>query len=92
MRCIKSDSIFEALGDCDELNASIGFATNHLPPAATLELGLLNTRLSIIQSRLLDIGSAVATPLGKNITTLIYLYMYHRFYKISPAWEELFRL
>lgn len=52
----KTDPIFEALGDIDELNASIGVARSFLPTFPRTE------QLSFIQSRLLDIGSALATP------------------------------
>jgi cob(I)alamin adenosyltransferase len=60
----KTDPFFAALGDVDELNANVGLAREHCldmkdEPARTT----LTTQLSSIQSRLLDIGSAVATPL-----------------------------
>lgn len=54
----KHDRVFEALGNTDELNAAIGVAKEHC------ELGEngLSFNLATIQSRMLDIGSAVATP------------------------------
>ena len=59
-RLQKSHPIFDALGDVDELNAKLG----------TVRLGLLEDdsdaafedMIRKIQSRLIDIGSSVATP------------------------------
>uniref|UniRef100_A0A1D2A1B6 Corrinoid adenosyltransferase MMAB n=1 Tax=Auxenochlorella protothecoides TaxID=3075 RepID=A0A1D2A1B6_AUXPR len=54
-RRAKDDATFAALGDVDELNSAIGVAGEHvrgLDPSMAL------------QSRLLDVGSAVATPLA----------------------------
>ncbi len=64
-RRIKADRVFMALGDTDELNASIGLARSHVevagPPMATML-----PQLDSLQSRLLDVGSAIATPLGSS--------------------------
>eukprot|EP00485_Elphidium_margaritaceum_P004032 CAMPEP_0202689186 /NCGR_PEP_ID=MMETSP1385-20130828/4511_1 /ASSEMBLY_ACC=CAM_ASM_000861 /TAXON_ID=933848 /ORGANISM="Elphidium margaritaceum" /LENGTH=182 /DNA_ID=CAMNT_0049344285 /DNA_START=250 /DNA_END=794 /DNA_ORIENTATION=+ len=54
----KDDPIFEALGDTDELNAAVGVAREY---CVTSNNGL-DEKLMEIQSRLLDIGSAIATP------------------------------
>lgn len=54
----KDDAFFEALGDVDELNASIGLSREH---CAALGVGI-EAQLAEIQSRLLDAGSAIATP------------------------------
>lgn len=60
----KTDPFFVALGDVDELNASVGVAREHcLDMKDEAARTLLTTQLSSIQSRLLDVGSAVATPL-----------------------------
>jgi cob(I)alamin adenosyltransferase len=57
----KTDGVFAALGDVDELNACLGLA------AAALDGGgALAAQLAGIQSRLLDVGSAVATPLDAS--------------------------
>lgn len=58
-RRYKNDQVFEALGDIDELNASIGIAREY----CTQSNNGLNEKLIEIQSRLMDIGSAIATPL-----------------------------
>lgn len=55
----KSDAVFEALGNVDELNACIGLVYEHALIAAHNELA---SELSIIQSSLLDLGSHIATP------------------------------
>ena len=57
----KDDLVFEALGDNDELNSAIGLASAHCSAAGN---GLCE-RLAEIQSRVLDVGSAIATPLGE---------------------------
>ena len=54
----KHDRVFEALGNTDELNAAIGVAKEH----CDLGENGLSFNLATIQSRMLDIGSAVATP------------------------------
>ena len=58
---------FKALGDTDELNSHIGVALQH----ESLALPVLVPQLEQIQSRLLDIGSAVATPLTESGTAKI---------------------
>ena len=54
----KDEVYFAALGDVDELNAHIGLAREH----CSLEEVGIEEQLVEIQSRLLDAGSAVATP------------------------------
>ena len=54
----KDDAVFDALGHTDELNAFVGVAKEHCKLSGN---GLVPA-LSIIQSRMLDVGSAVATP------------------------------
>ena len=74
----KDDAVFEALGDVDELNSWLGVARTFAgersagcqPPSASDEgsdasLELI-ARLEEVQSRLLDVGSAVATPLDAS--------------------------
>ena len=60
----KDDSIFQALGDTDELNASIGVARAHCEALVTSmdATSAMLPQLDSVQSRLLDIGSAIATP------------------------------
>lgn len=55
----KSDAVFEALGNVDELNASIGLCYEHAVLASHNDLA---TQLTVIQSALLDLGSHIATP------------------------------
>ena len=59
-RAPKDDLIFSALGDTDELNAHIGVAREHCQSSA---IPRLDEQLAEIQSRLLDLGSSIATPL-----------------------------
>lgn len=54
----KTDAVFAALGDVDELNSLLGVAKEFIAPDDTSLLEQLET----IQSRLLDIGSCIATP------------------------------
>ena len=56
----KGDDVFSALGTVDEANASIGLAREFLDPAEHESVSL---ELEEIMSRLLDIGSSVATPI-----------------------------
>eukprot|EP00484_Ammonia_sp_Unknown_P028591 CAMPEP_0197037402 /NCGR_PEP_ID=MMETSP1384-20130603/14626_1 /TAXON_ID=29189 /ORGANISM="Ammonia sp." /LENGTH=241 /DNA_ID=CAMNT_0042467703 /DNA_START=104 /DNA_END=829 /DNA_ORIENTATION=+ len=58
----KDDPIFEALGDTDELNAAIGVARQYCLQSNNG----LNEKLIEIQSRLMDIGSAIATPISSE--------------------------
>lgn len=60
---------FEALGDTDELTAHLGVAYTHCVRGGCDEgtpLGVLAERLREIQSRLLDLGSHIATPLTSS--------------------------
>lgn len=61
-RLPKSDGVFRALGDVDELNAHLGVA------ALRCEANGLAPRLRGVQSRLMDLGAHVATPLGDERT------------------------
>ncbi|GLE06692.1 hypothetical protein PINS_up016086 [Pythium insidiosum] len=56
----KSDDVFNALGDTDELNAQIGVA---IECARLAKNEYLPPKLEMIQSRLFDLGACVATPL-----------------------------
>jgi len=63
-RANKSSDYFEALGTVDELAAHLGLAREFCSQAA---LGKqLEEQLSTVQSRLLDIGSHIATPLQSS--------------------------
>lgn len=61
-RRAKSDVVFCALGDTDELAASLGVASEFCSD----EMPLLRSQITWIQCRLLDIGSAIATPLNST--------------------------
>jgi len=76
-RLHKDDRVFEALGDVDELNALIGLALAQMQTMSqeidvlthVSEQGLINDSafLSDIQRDLIDVGSALGTPLdGKK--------------------------
>lgn len=56
----KTEIYFQALGDTDELNASLGLAREY----CIQDQNGLDEKLTKIQSRLLDVGSSIATPLG----------------------------
>jgi ATP:cob(I)alamin adenosyltransferase len=62
----KDDDVFDALGDVDELNAHLGVARECLFAERPAQLGDLLEQLGEIQSRLLDAGSAIATPLSAS--------------------------
>jgi len=79
----KSDLTFEALGDCDETNVAVGIArvhargfflnnTNNNSATTSSDMNCFDEdvlpHLEIIQSRLLDVGSAVATPMTSEKT------------------------
>eukprot|EP00798_Chlamydomonas_sp_ICE-L_P027097 gene27097-2321_t len=57
----KDDVYFQALGDVDELNSALGVAREQC--ALVADLDECCTQLATIQSRLFDVGSAVATPM-----------------------------
>ena len=68
----KNDLVFHALGDTDEVNANLGVAMEHcrlvgerLDADSSCGVTRLITRLGVIQSRLLDAGSAIATPVDR---------------------------
>jgi len=58
-RRYKDDAVFMALGDTDELNSAIGVAREYVCVSDEMEL---ESKLTDIQSRLLDVGSSIATP------------------------------
>jgi len=58
----KDDLVFQALGDTDELNSIVGVAREF----CVEEGNGLEEELATIQSRLLDVGSAVATPIATS--------------------------
>jgi ATP:cob(I)alamin adenosyltransferase len=69
----KTDAAFAALGDVDELNSVIGVAREFVASrtettSESNDLGMtsIDEQLQEIQSRLLDIGSAVATPISTS--------------------------
>mmetsp|Transcript_23842 Transcript_23842/g.32784 ORF Transcript_23842/g.32784 Transcript_23842/m.32784 type:complete len:250 (+) Transcript_23842:137-886(+) len=61
-RATKDESTFWALGETDELNNAVGVAREFCTESS-VKLPQLCSQLEEIQSRLLDVGSAVATPL-----------------------------
>lgn len=60
----KDHEYFNALGDTDELNALVGVSCEHC--LQTEHLSALTERLYEVQSRLFDVGSAIATPLDTS--------------------------
>jgi cob(I)alamin adenosyltransferase len=58
----KDDAFFEALGGVDELNSAIGLAREY---CALASVGV-EEQLVEIQSRLIDVGSTIATPRGSS--------------------------
>lgn len=55
-RRLKTDPVFAALGDLDELNSVLGVAIAELPD------GVTKGSLATVQARLFDLGGAIATP------------------------------
>jgi cob(I)alamin adenosyltransferase len=62
----KDDAVFAALGDTDELNAALGLAQAHCALVGGPRCEVLLPQISHVQSRLLDVGSAIATPLTQS--------------------------
>ena len=64
VRVAKDDAVFEALGTIDELNSFVGLAHSSLNAEVlrTAEGQALAEQLEEVMSRLLDVGSHVATP------------------------------
>jgi cob(I)alamin adenosyltransferase len=61
----KQDAVFHALGSVDELNSAIGAALARFPDPATgaaNHLGDIRNCLEAVQSRLFDLGGALAMP------------------------------
>eukprot|EP00210_Caulerpa_lentillifera_P000021 g20.t1 len=63
-RVSKTNPTLEALGDVDELNSAVGLSREY-SFLQDNESPLLE-QLEFIQSRLLDVGSAVATPISSS--------------------------
>lgn len=61
-RLPKDSDYFCALGDVDELNSTIGVAREFCGATCSST----TAQLEVIQSRLLDVGSAVATPISSS--------------------------
>ncbi len=66
------DKVFEALGTLDELNAALGVSREH-----SISVGNgLDVVLSEIQSLIMDLGAAIATPpLSSTERKLKYVYV-----------------
>lgn len=63
----ETDPHFEALGDTDELNANLGVVVAHMRSSThSSQFESLATNLQMIQSRLFDVGSHIATPLNSS--------------------------
>ena len=62
----KDDAVFAALGDSDELNGAIGLARAHCAVESGNGAAHVIPHLESIQSSLLDLGSAIATPLKQS--------------------------
>jgi len=61
-RRIKADAVFDALGHQDELNCVLGIAREH----CVASKNGLDAYLIVVQSRLFDLGAAVATPISSS--------------------------
>ena len=70
-RMSKESLIFQALGNVDETNSAIGIARQYILQELKnhKNFHIINNQLEIIQSRLLDIGSNLATPKTDPKTT-----------------------
>jgi len=66
----KDDAVFAALGHTDELNAAIGLVRAVCAEAGS-PLGQLHMQLGEVQSRLIDVGSAIATPPSTSQTARV---------------------
>lgn len=62
----KTDPVFEALGTVDELSSALGLAREAEALAPVSRQNDLSGQLAEIQSRLIDVGSHVATPLNST--------------------------
>jgi len=62
-RIAKSSPVCEALGDVDELNATVGLALEWLGEGSPLGF-----QLELLQARLLDVGSALCTPRHRTVS------------------------
>ena len=59
----KTNRVFHALGDCDELSSLIGIAREFVAELAEHDKKCaIASTLEWVQSRLLDVGSCIATP------------------------------
>ena len=61
-RRTKADAVFDALGHQDELNCVLGIAREH----CVAKRNGLDAYLIVVQSRLFDLGAAVATPISSS--------------------------
>lgn len=60
MWILKSEPVYEAIGDVDELNSALGLARSFVPDGDAL--ADLAQQLEALQGWLLDVGSALCTP------------------------------
>jgi len=85
----KGDVIFDFLGDLDELSAHIGMLHALLKENEQIALSLLDCGvLRIIQLKLLDIGSNIATTKEKRRTTGVDMVDIMYLEKLIDAYEE----
>lgn len=70
-RRLKSDIVFDILGDVDELNSNIGMCRELLKDSWQQDnFEIIGEMLGKVQCSLLDIGSCVATPLSSSTEKL----------------------
>jgi ATP:cob(I)alamin adenosyltransferase len=62
-RLPKNTDYFDALGDVDEVSSQLGLARHFASEADANSLEILCEQLAWVQSRLLDLGSCIATPI-----------------------------
>ncbi len=89
----KDDLIFEALGTVDELNAHVGLARDFCAQSGEIEkLQELMQQLETIQSRLLDLGACIATPIDTttNETKLRKVHFSNVHVTVLEGWIDTF--
>jgi cob(I)alamin adenosyltransferase len=65
-RCPKTDSCFDALGSVDELQSQLGLVIVKVSLLPQENINVVLELLQTIQTRLMDIGTSIATPDGRN--------------------------
>ena len=85
-RVDKDHQIFDVIGDIDELNSGLGIIYSHLSDSTASHIAIKD-QLKFLMSRLLDMGSFVATP-KKNVLSMEWKDQYKLIERWIDEWDK----